>query len=156
MTRIIIAAMGANGVIGRGEGMPWHVPEEYEQYIRWVSGQTVIMGRRSWDIFGRDLTTTENIVVSHSGRVTGALVVPSLELALARAAGTGRTVFIAGGASVYTQALASDWVDEMYLSIIHGDHTGDSYFPEWDQAGWDVKRREAHARYELTIWQRRR
>lgn len=156
MMRIIIAALGTNGVIGRGEGMPWHVPEEYEQYLRWVSGQTVIMGRRSWDIFGRDLTTTQNIVVSRSGQVAGALAVPSLEVALARAAETGRTVFIAGGASIYAQALASDSVDEMYLSTIHGDHTGDSFFPAWNEADWDVMRREAHARFDFTVRRRRR
>jgi len=154
--RIIIAAIGKNGVIGGGEGMPWHVPEEYEQYLRWVSGQTVIMGRRSWDIFGRDLTTTQNIVVSHSGQVAGALAVPSLEVALARAAEAGRTVFIAGGASIYAQALAKDWVDEMYLSTIDGDYTGDTFFPAWNEADWDVTTREAHARFEFTVWRRRR
>ena len=156
MTRIIIAAMGTNRVIGVGEGMPWHIPEEYEQYIRHVSGQTVIMGRRSWAIFGRDLTTTHNIVVSRSGQVTGALSVPSLELALAQAEEVGRTIFIAGGASIYTQALESDCVDEMYLSTIHGDYTGDSFFPAWNEANWDVVRREPHARFDFVVWRRRR
>lgn len=156
MKRIIIAAMGKNGVIGVGEGMPWHVPEEYEHYIRLVSGQAVIMGRRSWEIFGKDLTTTQNIVVSRSGRVTGAMAVPSLELALTQAVDTGRTVFIAGGASIYTQALESDCVDEMYLSTIHGDHTGDSFFPAWDATQWSVARREQQARFEFVVWRRLR
>jgi dihydrofolate reductase len=156
MTRIIIAAMGPRGVIGSGEGMPWHVPEEYEQYLRFVSGETVIMGRRSWEIFGKDLTTTRNIVVSRSSQVEGALTVPSLELALARAEELGRTVFIAGGASIYAQALERDWVDEMYLSTIYGDFTGDSFFPAWDERGWEVVRRQAHARFEFVQWRRRR
>jgi dihydrofolate reductase len=156
VTRIIIAAMGANGVIGSGGGMPWHVPEEYEQYLRWVSGQTVIMGRRSWEIFGKDLTTMRNIVVSRSGKVKGAPAVPSLELALDRAAEAEGRIFIAGGASIYAQALERDRVDEMYLSTIHGDHTGDCFFPAWDKAGWDVVRREEHARFEFVVWRRRR
>ncbi|MET0404280.1 MAG: dihydrofolate reductase [Cystobacter sp.] len=148
--------MGTNRVIGRGEGMPWHIPEEYEQYIRHVSGQTVIMGRRSWEIFGGDLTTTHNIVVSRSGQVTGALSVPDLDQALARAEKAGRTIFIAGGASLYREALESGCVDEMYLSTIHGDHTGDSFFPAWNEADWDVVRRESQARFDFAVWRRRR
>lgn len=155
MARIIISAMSKNGVIGLGAGMPWHVPEEYAQYLRHVSGQTIIMGRRSWEIFGADLTTTRNIVVSRSGQVTGALAVASLEQALVRAEQTRRTVFIAGGASIYAQALERDCVDEMYLSTIHGDYTGDSFFPTWDESRWEVARREAHERFEFVVWRRR-
>ncbi|OJH42689.1 hypothetical protein BON30_05780 [Cystobacter ferrugineus] len=136
--------------------MPWHVPEEYAQYLRHVSGQTVIMGRRSWEIFGADLTTTHNLVVSNSSQVKGARAVPSLAQALTRAAETERTIFIAGGASIYAQALERDWVDEMYLSTIHGDYTGDSFFPMWNAADWEAVRREAHARFDFVVWRRRR
>ncbi|WP_071896787.1 dihydrofolate reductase [Cystobacter ferrugineus] len=156
MARVIIAAMGTGGVIGQGQGMPWHVPEEYAQYLRHVSGQTVIMGRRSWEIFGADLTTTHNLVVSNSSQVKGARAVPSLAQALTRAAETERTIFIAGGASIYAQALERDWVDEMYLSTIHGDYTGDSFFPMWNAADWEAVRREAHARFDFVVWRRRR
>lgn len=156
MSRILISAMSKTGVIGLGAGMPWHVPEEYAQYLRHVSGQTVIMGRRSWEIFGADLTTTRNLVVSRSGQVTGALAVPSLEQALVRAEEARRTIFIAGGASIYAQALEHDWVDEMYLSTIHGDYPGDSFFPRWDESGWEVVRRESHERFEFVVWRRLR
>ncbi len=156
MTRILISAMTKDGVIGLGAGMPWHVPEEYEQYLAHVSGQTVIMGRRSWEIFGADLKTTHNLVVSRSGQVRGAEILPSLALALTRAEEARRTIFIAGGASVYAQALESDCVDEMYLSTIHGDYPGDCSFPPWDESRWDVVRREPHSRFEFRVWRRRR
>jgi dihydrofolate reductase len=156
MERIIIAAMGANGVIGQGEGMPWHVPEEYAHYLRQVSGHAVIMGRRSWEIFGSDLTDTLNFAVSRSGAVKGAQAAPSLEEALTRAEGTGQTVFIAGGTSIYTQALERDWVDAMYLSTIHGDYTGDAFFPAWDEARWELSRHEPHTHFDFKVWRRRK
>jgi dihydrofolate reductase len=155
MARIIIAAMGANRVIGQGEGMPWHVPEEYAHYLQQVTGHAVIMGRRSWDIFGGDLTSTRNFVVSRSGPVKGAQAVPGLEEALAQAEAAGNTVFIAGGTSIYTQALERDLVDEMYLSTILGDYTGDAFFPAWDEARWELVRREPRAQFEFKVWRRR-
>ncbi|MEE3258297.1 MAG: dihydrofolate reductase [Candidatus Latescibacterota bacterium] len=64
---IIIPAMSKDRVIGSGDGMPWSVPEEYQQFLGFVEGQTVTMGRRSYEIFGPDLTSAHNIVVSRSG-----------------------------------------------------------------------------------------
>lgn len=61
---IIISAMSRDRVIGSGEGMPWNVPEEYQQFLSFVEDQTVIMGRRSYEIFGPDLTSAHTVVVS--------------------------------------------------------------------------------------------
>ncbi len=98
-TVIIIAAMGSNRVIGQGAGMPWNVPDEYDQFLRLIEGQTVIMGRRSWQIFGADLTSAHNIVVSRSvNEIEGATVVNGVDAALETARGFGKTVFSAGGA----------------------------------------------------------
>ncbi|WP_398577287.1 dihydrofolate reductase [Stigmatella hybrida] len=96
-----------------------------------------------------DLTATRNFVVSRSGAVKGAQVVPSLEEALARAEGTGRTVFIAGGTSIYPQALERDWVDARYLSTLQGDYTGDAFFPTWDEARWELVWREPQTHFEF-------
>ena len=53
---IIISAMGRNRVIGNGDGMPWHVPEEYQHFLDTTRDQTIIIGRRSFEIFGPTLT----------------------------------------------------------------------------------------------------
>ncbi|MEO1451163.1 MAG: dihydrofolate reductase, partial [Bacteroidota bacterium] len=63
---ILISAMGTNRVIGREAGMPWSVPAEYAQYLDFIRGQTVIMGRKSFDIFGADLTCTHTLILSRS------------------------------------------------------------------------------------------
>jgi dihydrofolate reductase len=150
---IVIGAMSAERVIGRGDGMPWDVPEEYAQFLRLTAGQTIVLGRRSYEIFGEGLTAEHVVVVSRTARrVPGATVAPSVEAALAAAAGFGRTVFSAGGASVY--AATVPLADAMYLSYIKGRFTGDAYFPEFDAREWAVERREDHPRFEFVVYRR--
>ncbi len=134
---IIISAMSKDRVIGVGDGMPWNVPDEYQQYLRFVSGQTVIMGRKSYEIFGSDLPEgTTSIVISRSTRMDGVHVFMSLDEALAFAGGIGKTVFVAGGGLVYEQAVPV--ADEMYLSTIKGEFNGDTYFPKFNEADWEI------------------
>jgi dihydrofolate reductase len=151
---IIIAAMAENRVIGSGDGLPWDVPEEYEQYRRFIADQTVIMGRRSFEIFGDDLTSRHAVVVSRSKKhIEGAVVCGSLEEAAEKAATFGRTVFINGGASIYEQALPL--ADEMYLSIIKGRYAGDAYFPEFDEIEWEIVERQDHDEFEFRHYRRK-
>ena len=138
MKRVIIAAMSKGSVIGSGNGMPWHVPAEYQHFLDSVRGHTMIMGRKSWEIFGGDVATAHNIVVSGSSEVCGAEVANSLFAAIALAESYGKTIFIAGGASIYQQSLDSGFVDEMHLSTIHGEFTGDTYFPAFDKSDWQI------------------
>jgi dihydrofolate reductase len=152
---IIIAAMTPAGVIGRGDGMPWHVPEEYAHFLACVRGRTMVMGRRSWAIFGGDVQTAHNVVVSRRVRsLPGAAVAGSLGEALALADGFGLDVFIAGGASIYRTALEADLVDAMYLSTIHEEHAGDTHFPAFDPSRWEVAERTEHARYTFVHYRR--
>lgn len=151
---IIISAMSKGRVIGSGEGMPWSVAEEYQQFLRLVEGQTVIMGRRSYEIFGPDLTSAHNIVISRSGvDQEGVEVCGSVEAAVERANSYGKTVFSAGGGSIYTQTLPL--AKEMYLSYIKGDFTGDAYFPEFDDSEWDVVERRDHEGFEFVHYRRK-
>jgi dihydrofolate reductase len=155
---IVIGAMTRQRVIGSGDGMPWDVPEEYAHFQRLVDGQTIVIGRRSFEIFGASLTSAHTVVVSRSASggggagMKGALVVPTIDDALREAARFGRTVFSAGGASIYAQTVPR--AEAMYLSYIKGDFAGDAYFPEFDERDWTVERREAHPRFEFVVYQR--
>ena len=151
---IIISAMSYDHVIGSGDGMPWKVPEEYQQFLRFVEGQTVIMGRRSYEIFGDDLTSAHNIVVSRSvTAMPGAVVCPGIDEAVATARSYGKTVFSAGGGSIYAQTIPL--ADTLYLSYIKGHFEGDTYFRDFDEAEWDVVRREDHPAFEFVVYKRR-
>ena len=150
----IIGAMSTDRVIGSGDGMPWDVPEEYAHFLRLVDGQTIIIGRRSYEIFGAGLTSAHTVVVSRSANLPGVSVVPSVEAAVRVAGSFGRSVFSAGGASIYAQTILQ--ADTMYLSFIKGRFTGDAYFPEFSEEEWAVERREDHPRFEFVVYRRMR
>ena len=92
---IIVGAMSSNRVIGSGDGMPWDVPEEYDHFLRLVEGKTIIIGRKSYEIFGGNLSSRHNIVVSRSRQdLEGAIVVPSVERAMQVADGIGVSISV--------------------------------------------------------------
>ena len=137
MNTIIISAMTHDRVIGQGDLMPWSVPAEYQQYLDFVRGNTVIMGRRTYETFGEDLSEdTPVVVVSRTATFDGAWVARSIDEAMERARSFGNTIFIAGGSSIYEQSL--DIADWMYLSTIKGDFSGDAYFPRFDHNEWET------------------
>lgn len=154
---IIIGAMTRDRVIGKGDGLPWDVPEEYAQFLRLIAGQTIILGRRSYEIFREGLTSAHTVVVSRhadGGDLPGApVVVPSVEGALRVAESFGTTVFSSGGASIYEQTVPL--ADAMYLSYIKGDYDGDAYFPAFDEREWTVERHEDHPRFEFVVYRRK-
>jgi dihydrofolate reductase len=152
---IIIGAMATNRVIGKGDGMPWDVPEEYAHFLRVIEQQTVIIGRRSYEIFGKGLTSAHNVVVSRSAdHLEGAVPVRSVDEAARVARSFERVVFSAGGASIYAQTIPL--ADTMYLSYIKGQFSGDAYFPAFNEQEWTVERREDHPRFEFVVYRRMR
>lgn len=151
---IVIAAMTADRVIGRDEALPWSLPEEYAHFLTCIRGHTVLMGRRSWEIFGGDLTSRFNIVVSRTaGELPGAVVTRSIDDALGVAADLGRTVFSAGGAAVYAATLPR--AHALWLSIVHNRHAGDTYFPAVDADAWREVRRQPHDGWDFVVSHRR-
>lgn len=150
----LIAAMTIDRVIGRGGGMPWNVPDEYHHFLGSVSGGAVIMGRRSFEIFGADLSGARPIVLTRSGSAhSGALVAGDLEAALRAARRLDLAPWVAGGASVYEQALPL--CDEMHLSIVPGRYEGDRWFPEWDRAAWRLAEERSLPSYLFRRYVRR-
>ena len=149
--KIIIAALGYNHVIGAGDQMPWWVPEEYQQFLNFISGQTVIIGRKSYDIFSKDLPSKRNFVISRQKKFYArAIVFPSLDKALREASIYDEDIYIAGGATIYEQTM--DVADRMYLSYIKGDFKGDVYFPRFDPSKWNLQSRVDYPSYEFFIY----
>jgi len=121
--------------------------------LRFVSGQAVIIGRKSFEIFGADLPEgTTVIVVTRSASIPGAQTAQSLADALSLADNVGQSVFVAGGGSIYEQALPH--ADEMYLSTIKGDFEGDTYFPEFDLSDWEIAEERDEAKFVFRKYRR--
>ena len=155
---ILISAMTGDRVIGAGDGMPWDVPEEYQQYLDLTRGQAIILGRTSYEIFGPELTTEHTVVLTRSGEVEhvggGELqVAGTIDEAVALAKSSGKTVFCGGGAKVYEQAMPL--ADAMYLSFVKGDFAGDAYFPAFDADDWQVVEERDHERFRFVHYARR-
>ena len=100
----IIAAMSLNRVIGNGNSIPWHLPDDFKWFKRMTSGQVVVMGRRTFDSIGKPLPNRTNIVLSrHQTAIPGVHVCSALsEIDPAR---EERDIFICGGGQIYAQAL---------------------------------------------------
>src|SRR5712671_7123097 len=102
----IIAAVARNGVIGQRNRMPWHLPEDLKRFKRLTLGQSVIMGRRTFESIGKPLAGRNNIVVTRSPDWTGSgcRATHSIETALT-AVQEQEAAFVIGGAEIYALAL---------------------------------------------------
>ncbi len=141
----LIAAAAENGVIGKDNALPWHLPDEYRYFRRVTEGHWVIMGRNTWESRGKPLPKRVNVVVTSRENFSpeGAKVVRSLSEGLALAEQAGETeAFVIGGTRLYAEAL--ELADRLYLTRVHGVFEGDTYFPEFDPAQWKAVSSERH------------
>lgn len=142
----LIAAVAANGVIGRSNGMAWRLPEDSRYFAATTRGAPVIMGRSTWESLParfRPLPERRNLVLTRQSgwSAEGAEVVHTLDEALAACAGVPR-VFVIGGEQVY--ALALPRADELLLTEIEREVDGDTRFPPWPREAFDEVKRERH------------
>jgi dihydrofolate reductase len=146
--------MTSDRVIGTGDGLPWHVPDEYQHFLDSIAGQTVLYGRRSHEIFSGEMRADHVVVVSRSqSQIDGAVVCDNFDDALQTACSFGKTVFSCGGASIYE--LSIPHADEMHLSTIKGNYEGETYFPEFDKSQWHAAEREHHPKWDFVRWVRK-
>ena len=131
----VIAAIASNGVIGRDNSLPWHIPEDLRHFKALTMGHHLIMGRKTYESLGRLLPGRTTVIVSHNQdyRVPGAIVTSSL-LQAVEACGGDEEVFIVGGAQLYREALPL--ADKLYLTLVDAEFSGDVFFPPYDQAQW--------------------
>lgn len=140
----LVAAVAANGVIGRDGTMPWHLSADLKYLKALTWGKRIIMGRRTWESFPKPLPNREHVVVSSQPLVVpeGVRVVRSLGEALALQAHAETPVFVIGGNAMYRDALPL--ADDLYLTEIEADVEGDTYFPAWDRSQFREVSRERH------------
>jgi len=136
----LIAAISENGVIGKDGGIPWRLSEDLKLFKRVTMGHHLIVGRKTYESIGKPLPGRTMVVLTRQEnyKAEGCTVVHSLPeaLDLARDAGDDE-VFIGGGAALY--ALALPLADRLYISRVHAEVNGDTYFPDFDQDNWQVE-----------------
>ncbi len=139
----IIVAMAANGVIGRNNELPWHLPADLQHFKQTTMGKPILMGRKTFESIGRPLPGRTNIVITRDDSYTaqGCVVVTSIEDALKAAAGHDE-VMVIGGAELYRQVLPE--AKTIYLTRIHESFEGDTRFPEIRNTEWHQVERVDH------------
>lgn len=144
----IIAAVARNGVIGRNNHLPWHLPEDLKRFRALTMGHHVVMGRKTWESIGRVLPGRTMVVVSRdpSYRAAGCLTAGSLEAGIGLC-GDDPEVFVIGGAEIYREALPL--ATRMYLTRIEEEIAGDTWFPEFRNEEWTEISRQAAASGDL-------
>ena len=156
----LIVAMGNNRVIGVDNRMPWHLSADLKRFRRITWGKPILMGRRTHESIGKPLPGRENIVLTTDAdyRTEGCKVVhsPAEALQITRDA---PEVMVIGGAALYRSFLPL--AHRLYLTLIHQDFPGDTFFPDIDWTQWhetareDVTTDESGLAYSFIDYERR-
>jgi dihydrofolate reductase len=145
---ILVAAVARNGVIGNGPDIPWKVPGEQRLFKELTMGDTLVMGRTTYESIGRPLPGRTTIVLTRDRDWSseGVLVAHSLIDALAQAAVLPGEVMVVGGAQVYAAALPL--ATEQIISEIPLEPEGDVRYPDFDRRKWIETIREQYDGFE--------
>ncbi len=164
----MMVAKASNNVIGRNNKLPWYLPNDLKYFKQVTFGKPVIMGRKTWESLKGPLPGRTNIVITRQPdyRAEGAKVVATVEDAITMAENVAfiegqEEAVIMGGAEIY--ALALPQTERLYLTEVHADVEGDTFFPEYATAEWqesgrdDLAAQSPHpADYTLGVSERRR
>jgi dihydrofolate reductase len=149
MNIVLIAAVAENGVIGRGNALPWRLKSDMQHFRALTMGKPVVMGRKTYLSIGKPLKGRTTVVVSRDGNFTapGIVVAPRLDAALTAARGDALrrnvdTIVIAGGAEIYAQAMPL--ATQLAITHVHKHVDGDALFPPIDPLVWREGARDEH------------
>tara|TARA_B100000686_G_C16571311_1_gene853089 strand:- start:110 stop:619 length:510 start_codon:yes stop_codon:yes gene_type:complete len=139
----MIVAMDRDGCIGRGNGLPWRLSSDMARFKRLTEADgfnSVVMGRRTWESLPdpfRPLPERVNIVMSRDtdwedeGSITALYIGRAIEIAFSEGSDE---CWIIGGAQIYEMFI--DRVEEIHVTEVHTNGSGDVFFPEWDRTLW--------------------
>ena len=157
-----MVAVAANGVIGRGDTLPWRLSSDLQRFKALTMGHCMLMGRKTYESIGRPLPGRQTIVLSRSGfKPDAASVGVVTDVGEVNAiVEAGRKVMVVGGAEIYRSAL--QFCDSIWLTRVLAEVSGDTFFPEMDWSQWQLKSTESIAAgpkddwdTEFQVWQRK-
>ena len=159
----LLLAASENNVIGKNNKLPWHLPADLKYFKNLTWGMPVIMGRRTYDSFGKTLPGRRNIVITRNKdwKAEGVDVVHSIEEAVALAKESAvKEIFIIGGSEIFKIILPK--ADRIYLTRIHQSFEGDAFFPVLKEEEWQlVKNRDCAVDeknaypHSFQVWERK-
>lgn len=135
----LLLAASENGVIGKENKLPWHLPDDLKYFKNLTWGLPILMGRKTFDSIGKPLPGRKSIVITRNKgwAQKGVEAVHSLDEAVQKAEQLGaREIFVIGGAEIFTSSLPS--ANRVYLTRIHHHFDGDVFFPNLEEAQWQL------------------
>ena len=138
----LVVAVARNGVIGRDNGLAWHISGDLKRFKALTMGTTLLMGRKTWDSIGRPLPGRRSLVLTRDRAFRAEGAEPVHDFDTARALATGDRLMVVGGAEIY--ALALPHADRIHLTEVAAEPEGDVRFPPFDRAAFREVAREDH------------
>lgn len=134
MTLSILVAHDQQRVIGYNNDLPWHLPNDLKYVKKLSTGNTLVMGRGTFESIGKPLPNRRNVVLTHNQnfQYDGVDVIHSID----EIYNLPGHVFIFGGQSLFDKTI--DKVDDMYITVLEGKFKGDTFFPPYTFEEWEV------------------
>jgi dihydrofolate reductase len=161
---IAIVACDENNVIGDGDKIPWHIPDDLKHFKKTTDGQIVIMGRNTWMSLPRKpLPNRVNCIISRTKTYDMISMFDmdidwfvSVKSAMDFSAvhSPGKKQFIIGGEQIYKIALNENLVDEIIMTKVKGVFKGDKYFPKLDDSWKETETISETDQYRIVIYKK--
>ncbi|WP_330948969.1 dihydrofolate reductase [Virgibacillus sp. MG-45] len=136
----LLVAMDRERVIGANNDLPWHLPRDLKFFKEKTTGNTIIMGRNTFESIGKALPNRRNVVLTRNKQAIfpeDIEVIHDIDTILKwNAEKPEAEYFIIGGGKLFEQMLA--YADRMYITMIDETFAGDTYFPEFSTADWKI------------------
>ncbi|MDG1477862.1 MAG: dihydrofolate reductase [Vicingaceae bacterium] len=169
MITSLIVAIAENNVIGKDNDLIWRLPNDMKFFKETTSNHHIITGRKNYISIPkkfRPLPNRTNIVLTRQTDFNedGCVIKHNLEDAIAHAKNNNETeLFIIGGGQIYKEALEKSLIDKMYITHVHHNFDGDTFFPEIDNNTWNkvseaenpADGKHAHS-YSFTIYEKKK
>ena len=139
----IIVAVAKNNVIGKDNQLIWHIPEDLKRFKKLTTNHRIIMGRRTFESFGRILPNRKHVILCNDMEMNiddeNVEILEDISM-LKEYIESEEENFVIGGATIYK--LLMPYANKLYITHIDQEFEGDVYFPEINENEWQVVEKE--------------
>ncbi|QTM99600.1 dihydrofolate reductase [Sediminibacillus dalangtanensis] len=138
----LLYAMDRNSVIGYQSDLPWRLPNDLKFFKQMTTGNTIIMGRKTFASMNGPLPNRENVIVTKdkSFQADDCLILHSVEEIVKWSEKDPETeLFVIGGEEIFRQVLP--YADRMYMTFIDETFPGDTFFPAYNEKDWKLTKK---------------
>ncbi|WP_053219469.1 dihydrofolate reductase [Virgibacillus senegalensis] len=138
----LLYAMDKNRVIGYQNDLPWRLPNDLKFFKQLTTGNTIIMGRKTFASLKRPLPNRKNVIVTRDEtfHAEGCQILHSVDEIIKWNENDPETeLFVIGGGEIFRQILP--YTDRMYMTLIEDSFPGDTFFPEYNEAEWKLTKK---------------